>query len=355
MHQGHPGARRGRRTTAQQARRPHRPGQGAGRQGPGVDARSTRAASRRLAGRQVPVRGRGSRRWSRPRGRAGRPAAARGRRVATRRATCSACSASSSAGRRSTRARTATCGSSTSRCSRARTTPAPRARRTTPSPCPTPTTSTSSSRRSAACSVRSQAYDLVLNGWELGSGSVRIHERIEQRMLGRCSASPTRRRSSSASCSTPFRYGAPPHAGFAFGIDRLVAILAGEENIREVIAFPKTQSGTDPLTSAPTPIDAAQLEELGLRLLPAQGLIDRGTAACRSRQPARLRSVTHPRSDRDRGGSFDACHRPPAAVGPSETSRRPATGIGSGRSTTRRASGASASASPTPWGTARFL
>jgi aspartyl-tRNA synthetase len=67
-----------------------------------------------------------------------------------------------------------------------------------------------------------------------------------------------------------FRFGAPPHAGFAFGIDRLVALLAGEENIREVIAFPKTQSGHDPLTHAPSSIDAAQLEELGLRLLPVK-------------------------------------------------------------------------------------
>ena len=66
-----------------------------------------------------------------------------------------------------------------------------------------------------------------------------------------------------------FRYGAPPHAGFAFGIDRLVALLVGEENIREVIAFPKSQSGTDPLTNAPTPIDQSQLDELGLRVLPA--------------------------------------------------------------------------------------
>jgi len=65
-----------------------------------------------------------------------------------------------------------------------------------------------------------------------------------------------------------FRYGAPPHAGFAFGIDRLTAILAGEDNIREVIAFPKTQSGADPLTGAPTSIDAAQLRELGLSVLP---------------------------------------------------------------------------------------
>jgi len=65
-----------------------------------------------------------------------------------------------------------------------------------------------------------------------------------------------------------FRFGAPPHAGFAFGIDRLVALLAGEENIREVIAFPKTQSGSDPMTNAPTPVNPAQLAELGIRLLP---------------------------------------------------------------------------------------
>ena len=105
--------------------------------------------------------------------------------------------------------------------------------------------------------MRSQAYDLVLNGWELGSGSVRIHQPdLQQRifaLLGIDDGGGAAR--ASASCSTPFRYGAPPHAGFAFGIDRLVAILAGEENIREVIAFPKTQSGADPLTGAPSPID----------------------------------------------------------------------------------------------------
>ena len=66
-----------------------------------------------------------------------------------------------------------------------------------------------------------------------------------------------------------FRYGAPPHAGFAFGIDRLVALLLGEENIREVIAFPKTQTGADPLTRAPTAIDEHHLRELGLRVLPS--------------------------------------------------------------------------------------
>jgi aspartyl-tRNA synthetase len=117
--------------------------------------------------------------------------------------------------------------------------------------------------------VRSQAYDLVLNGWELGSGSVRIHRADVQRtvfsLLGIDDAEATRR---FGFLLDAFRFGAPPHAGFAFGIDRLVALLAGEENIREVIAFPKTQSGADPLTGAPSAIDPAQLEELGLRLLP---------------------------------------------------------------------------------------
>jgi len=117
--------------------------------------------------------------------------------------------------------------------------------------------------------VRSQAYDLVLNGWELGSGSVRIHQRdVQQTMFSLLGISAADAQERFGFLLDAFRFGAPPHAGFAFGIDRLVALLAGEENIREVIAFPKTQSGTDPLTHAPTPIDAGQLEELGLRLLP---------------------------------------------------------------------------------------
>jgi aspartyl-tRNA synthetase len=115
--------------------------------------------------------------------------------------------------------------------------------------------------------VRAQSYDLVLNGWELGSGSVRIHRSdIQTRVLGLLGISPDEAQARFGFLLDAFRYGAPPHAGFAFGIDRLAALLAGEENIREVIAFPKTQSGADPLTSAPTPIDPAQLAELGLRV-----------------------------------------------------------------------------------------
>ncbi|HZQ88154.1 MAG TPA: aspartate--tRNA ligase [Acidimicrobiales bacterium] len=120
--------------------------------------------------------------------------------------------------------------------------------------------------------VRSQAYDLVLNGWELGSGSVRIHRPdIQQRIFSLLGISPDEAQRRFGFLLDAFRYGAPPHAGFAFGIDRLVALLAGEENIREVIAFPKTQSGVDPLMGSPTPVDAAELAQLGLRALPPPG------------------------------------------------------------------------------------
>jgi len=117
--------------------------------------------------------------------------------------------------------------------------------------------------------IRSQAYDLVLNGWELGSGSVRIHKReLQQQIFELLGINEEEAQAKFGFLMNAFRYGAPPHAGFAFGIDRLTALLSGEENIREVIAFPKSQSGSDPLTEAPTEIDPAQLKELGLRLLP---------------------------------------------------------------------------------------
>ena len=118
-------------------------------------------------------------------------------------------------------------------------------------------------------SVRSQSYDLVLNGWELGSGSVRIHQpQTQQRIFSLLGIEPEDAQQRFGFLLDAFRFGAPPHAGFAVGIDRLAAILAGEENIREVIAFPKTQSGVDPLTNAPTELDDQQLRDLGLKVLP---------------------------------------------------------------------------------------
>jgi aspartyl-tRNA synthetase len=117
--------------------------------------------------------------------------------------------------------------------------------------------------------VRSQAYDLVLNGWELGSGSVRIHRAdIQSRVFATLGISAEEAENRFGFLMGAFRYGAPPHAGFAFGIDRLVAIFAGEENIREVIAFPKTQSGADLMTGAPKSIPDHQLRELHLRPVP---------------------------------------------------------------------------------------
>jgi aspartyl-tRNA synthetase len=118
-------------------------------------------------------------------------------------------------------------------------------------------------------SVRSLAYDLVLNGWELGSGSIRIHEpEMQRRVFTALGISEEEANRKFGFFLKPFTYGAPPHGGFAFGLDRLVAILAGEENIREVIAFPKTQSGQDPMTNAPTRAENKQLDELGIRALP---------------------------------------------------------------------------------------
>ncbi len=114
-------------------------------------------------------------------------------------------------------------------------------------------------------SVRSHAYDCVCNGWELFSGSIRIHQREVQeqifQMLG-ISAEEAQRKF--GHMLEAFEYGAPPHAGIGAGIDRLMAVLLGEPDIREVIAFPKTKSASDPMTGAPTPISEAQLGELGI-------------------------------------------------------------------------------------------
>jgi aspartyl-tRNA synthetase len=115
--------------------------------------------------------------------------------------------------------------------------------------------------------VRSLAYDLVLNGIELGSGSVRIHDpALQSRIFTLLGIEPEVAQERFGFLLDAFRYGAPPHAGFAVGLDRLTMILTGENSIRDVIAFPKTQSGTDPLTGAPSAVDHVQLRELGISL-----------------------------------------------------------------------------------------
>jgi aspartyl-tRNA synthetase len=117
--------------------------------------------------------------------------------------------------------------------------------------------------------VRSQAYDLACNGWELGSGSIRIHERAMQaRIFALLGIPPDEQQQRFGHMLDAFQYGAPPHGGIAPGIDRTVAILLGESDIREVIAFPKTKSATDVMTGAPSPVPPKQLRELHINLAP---------------------------------------------------------------------------------------
>ena len=113
------------------------------------------------------------------------------------------------------------------------------------------------------------AYDIVLNGSEIGGGSIRIHRRdIQQSVFNVIGLSPAEAESKFGFLLEAFNYGPPPHGGIALGLDRLCALLAGAESIREVIAFPKTASGGDPLTGAPTPITAAQRKESGVDFKP---------------------------------------------------------------------------------------
>jgi len=113
---------------------------------------------------------------------------------------------------------------------------------------------------------RSRAYDLVMDGTEIGGGSIRINTaELQSKVFGALGMSPAEAEERFGFLLRALRYGAPPHGGIAFGLDRIVALLAGRASIREVIAFPKTASGADPLTGAPAPVDARQLRELGLR------------------------------------------------------------------------------------------
>jgi aspartyl-tRNA synthetase len=117
--------------------------------------------------------------------------------------------------------------------------------------------------------VSSRAYDLVLNGTELGGGSIRINRSdLQQRVFAVLGIEQAEAAERFGFLLRGLSYGAPPHGGIAFGLDRLVMLMAGASSIRDVIAFPKTASGTDPMTDAPAPVDPPQLAELGLRLLP---------------------------------------------------------------------------------------
>jgi aspartyl-tRNA synthetase len=113
----------------------------------------------------------------------------------------------------------------------------------------------------------SQHYDLIWNGWELGSGSIRVHrQEIQERVFRAMGMTDDEARAKFGWFLEALRMGAPPHGGFALGIERFVALFAGESNIREVIAFPKTASGSDPLTGAPAPTTKERLDELGISL-----------------------------------------------------------------------------------------
>lgn len=115
--------------------------------------------------------------------------------------------------------------------------------------------------------VRAQAYDLVLNGIELGGGSIRIHRReLQERMFSALNISPSEAEEKFGFLLEAFSYGAPPHGGIALGLDRLIMLLAAAPSIRDVIAFPKTQSASCLLTGAPSSVDARQLRELHLNI-----------------------------------------------------------------------------------------
>jgi aspartyl-tRNA synthetase len=116
--------------------------------------------------------------------------------------------------------------------------------------------------------AKAKAYDLVLNGFEVGGGSIRIHQPdLQHRVFEVLQLPDEEIEEKFGHLLRAFRYGAPPHGGIAMGMDRIVMLMAGKEAIREVTAFPKAQSGADPLTGAPAPVDAAQLREVGLQVI----------------------------------------------------------------------------------------
>jgi aspartyl-tRNA synthetase len=127
--------------------------------------------------------------------------------------------------------------------------------------------------------VPARAYDLVLNGAELGGGSIRIHSsEVQRRVFDVIGLTPEEAAQQFGFLLEAFKYGPPPHGGIAFGIDRIAAMITGSDSIREVIAFPKTGGGGDPLTGAPTPITAEQRAEAGVDAAPDPGVATSGRA-----------------------------------------------------------------------------
>ena len=115
--------------------------------------------------------------------------------------------------------------------------------------------------------VRAKAYDFVCNGIEVGGGSLRIHDtKLQEKMFEVLGFTPERAEAQFGFLMNAFKYGAPPHAGLAFGLDRFVSILAGLDSIRDCIAFPKNNSGRDVMLDAPSKLDQKQLDELHLRI-----------------------------------------------------------------------------------------
>ena len=115
--------------------------------------------------------------------------------------------------------------------------------------------------------VRAKAYDIVLNGTEMGGGSVRIHQAdIQSKMFEVLGFTPERAQEQFGFLLKAFKYGVPPHAGLAYGLDRMVMLMVGADSIRDVIAFPKVKDASCLMTEAPAPVDGKQLEELGIQV-----------------------------------------------------------------------------------------